>query len=180
MSGGHHASPGIGLGTLFGRRRIAIEIVHQLLIHLFCRVVTQATLCQKLFNNLLFTRFFRRDRHILPLRNFLSGQQVINVKTVLRVFYLADDRIVFPACFQRLMPVALKREGFTLAAGVGLQPVFHHLLLRLHRPAQLLLAHLVMRFLQVAAKLLADFSGQRRHHDQQDQHHQQGHPFLFA
>jgi hypothetical protein len=84
----------------------------------------------------------------LILSHFVCGQQVIDVEAVLRVFDLADHRIVFTLRFQRLMPVALRVERFALAAGVVLQPVFHHLFLRLHRPAQLLLAHLIVGFLQ--------------------------------
>src|SRR5690606_22869247 len=44
----------------------------------------------------------------------------------------------------------------------------------------LLLAYLIMRFLQITAELLADFGGQRRHHHQQNQHHQQGDALLLT
>ena len=113
------------------------------------------------------------------LSHFVCGQQVIDVEAVLRVVDLADHRIVFTLRLQRLVPVARRVERFALAAGVVLQSVFHHFFLRLHCPAQLLLAHLIVGFLQITAELLADFGRQGRHHDQQDQHNQQGNTALL-
>ncbi len=45
------------------------------------------------------------------------------------------------------MPLALQRQDAVFADGGGLQPHFHHLLLTLNGPAQLLLTHLIVGFL---------------------------------
>ena len=144
------------------------------------RGLAEATPGQELLNNLLFPRFFRHRGRILPLRDVIGRQQVIHVEAVLGVFHLTDHRVIVTPGLQRLMPVTLQGKGFTLTAGVALQTIFDHLLLSLHGPAQLLLTHLVMGFLQIAAELLADSGSQRRHHDQQDQYHQQRDAFLFT